>query len=75
MTEISQIYPNLSNLSIFFKMIFGRFEKFDFAELKVGNAELKVDYAAKGSAPNGALHKSLGTYHHTVEGRRKQVSV
>ena len=30
---------------------------------------------AEGSALNGALHKSLGTYHHTVEGKRKQVSV
>jgi hypothetical protein len=71
-TEISQIYPNLSNLSIIFKMIFVRF---DFAELKVDFVELKVGYAAKGSAPNVALHKSLGTYHHTVEGKRKQVSV
>ncbi len=42
--------------------------------VRLGYAELKVGYA-KGSAPNGALHKLLGTYHHTVEGRRKQVSV
>jgi hypothetical protein len=70
-TEISQIYPNLTNLSIFFKIIFVRF---GYAELKVDFVELKVGYA-KGSAPNGALHKSLGTYHHTVEGKRKQVSV
>ena len=38
-TEILQIFSNLTNLSIFFKMIFVRF---DFVELKVGYAELKV---------------------------------
>ena len=37
-TEISQIFSNLTNLSIFFKIIFIRF----------GYAELKVGYAAKG---------------------------
>ena len=51
------------------------FVRLGYAELKVGYVELKVGYVAKGSAPNGLLHKSLGTYHHTVEGRRKQVSV
>ena len=45
-TEISQIFSNLTNLSIFVKIIFVRFGyaelKVDFVELKVGNAELKV---------------------------------
>ena len=42
MTEISQIFSNLTNLPIIFKMIFGRFERFGYVELKVDFAELKV---------------------------------